>query len=62
VAKINKYEQYLKTLEETTGKNQRAMEKDFKNEMGEMQGRHDRQMMVKENQMDTLDSNLNVLN
>lgn len=38
------------------------MEKNFKTEIGEMQGRHDRNMLQKENQMDTLDSNLEILN
>jgi len=37
------------------------MEKEFNNEINDMTGKYDRQMMQKENQMDTLDSNLEVL-
>ena len=42
VAKITKYEQYLKDLEQNSGKMQRNLEKDFKNDIGDLNYKHDR--------------------
>ena len=60
--KIVKYEQKLSDLEANSGKVHKMLEKNFQGQIEEMNRKHDNIMVVKENEMTTLDSNLGTLN
>ena len=60
--KIVKYEQKLSDLEANSGKVHKILEKNFQGQIEEMNRKHDNIMVVKENEMTTLDSNLGTLN
>jgi hypothetical protein len=61
-AKILKYEQHLKNLEANSGEVNKNLERNFRNEISDMQFKHEKQMNQRQDQMQTLDSNLEVLN
>ena len=60
--KIVKYEQKLSDLEANSGKVHKMLENNFQGQIEEMNRKHDNIMVVKENEMTTLDSNLGTLN
>ena len=62
INKINKCEQRLQELENNSGKMNRNLEKNFKNEIDDMNMKQEKILNQKANEMEDLDQNLNVLN